>query len=164
MKATQGISPSKPKNYGRSIVRIVIHCTATSQDATVHSILRYFRVNLKWRNPGYHYIIEPNGTINLTHPLNKIANGVRGYNYNSVHISYIGGKGGIDNRTQAQKDSMRNLIKMLRSPNELGSIPVVGHRDLSPDLNRNGIIEPNEWVKQCPSFDVANWIKETGLV
>jgi N-acetylmuramoyl-L-alanine amidase len=29
-----------------------------------------------------------------------------------------------------------------------------GHRDLSPDLNHNGEIEPEEWVKQCPCFDV----------
>ena len=32
---------------------------------------------------------------------------------------------------------------------------VCGHRDLSPDLNGNGEIEPEEWVKQCPCFDVS---------
>ncbi|KAB4432839.1 N-acetylmuramoyl-L-alanine amidase, partial [Bacteroides thetaiotaomicron] len=30
---------------------------------------------------------------------------------------------------------------------------VCGHRDLSPDLNGNGEIEPEEWVKACPCFD-----------
>ncbi|MBB4042257.1 hypothetical protein GGR06_000016 [Bacteroides reticulotermitis] len=29
-----------------------------------------------------------------------------------------------------------------------------GHRDLSPDLNRNGEVEPEEWIKACPCFDV----------
>lgn len=32
---------------------------------------------------------------------------------------------------------------------------VVGHRDLSPDLNGNGEVEPMEWTKQCPCFDVG---------
>jgi N-acetyl-anhydromuramyl-L-alanine amidase AmpD len=30
---------------------------------------------------------------------------------------------------------------------------VVGHRDLSPDLNGDGKITPNEWVKLCPCFN-----------
>lgn len=33
---------------------------------------------------------------------------------------------------------------------------VVGHRDLSPDVNGNGVVEPEEWVKVCPCFDVAS--------
>ena len=32
---------------------------------------------------------------------------------------------------------------------------ICGHRDLSPDLNGNGEIEPEEWVKACPCFDVT---------
>lgn len=35
-----------------------------------------------------------------------------------------------------------------------------GHRDLSPDLNHNGEIEPEEWVKQCPCFDAATILTE----
>jgi len=35
---------------------------------------------------------------------------------------------------------------------------VCGHRDLSPDLNGNGEIEPEEWIKACPCFEVkAEW-------
>ncbi len=30
---------------------------------------------------------------------------------------------------------------------------IQGHRDFSPDLNHNGIIEPKEWIRACPSFD-----------
>ena len=28
------------------------------------------------------------------------------------------------------------------------------HRDLSPDRNGNGEIEPEEWIKACPCFEV----------
>ena len=31
---------------------------------------------------------------------------------------------------------------------------VCGHRDLSPDRNGNGEIEPEEWIKACPCFEV----------
>ena len=46
---------------------------------------------------------------------------------------------------------MRKLLKALIAihPNAR----IVGHRDLSPDLNHNGVIEPHEWMKACPCFD-----------
>lgn len=31
---------------------------------------------------------------------------------------------------------------------------VVGHRDLSQDVNGNGEVEPMEWTKECPCFEV----------
>ena len=31
---------------------------------------------------------------------------------------------------------------------------VMGHREFSPDKNGDGEIEPQEWIKACPSFDV----------
>lgn len=31
---------------------------------------------------------------------------------------------------------------------------ICGHRDLSPDLNGNGEIKPEEWIKACPCFEV----------
>jgi len=34
---------------------------------------------------------------------------------------------------------------------------VCGHRDLSPDLNGNGEIEPEEWIKACPCFEVKEF-------
>jgi len=158
-------SPSKihPKNYGRNINRIVIHCTGSTQEATVESILKYFKVNLGWKSPGYHYMISPNGDITNTWPINKVSNGVRGYNYDSVHISYIGGEIN-DNRTPLQKISLKKLINDLREDNNLGKLPVVGHRDLSPDLNGDGVISKYEWVKRCPSFDVKNWLKEENIL
>ena len=58
-----------------------------------------------------------------------------------------------DTRTDAQKQSMRELV--LRLKQEYTIIEVLGHRDTSPDLNDNGIVEPSEWIKMCPSFDAA---------
>ena len=33
---------------------------------------------------------------------------------------------------------------------------ICGHRDFSPDLNGDGIIEPWEWMKACPCFDAID--------
>ena len=51
-----------------------------------------------------------------------------------------------------QRTALRQLVNelLLRFP----GCKVCGHRDLSPDLNSDGKIEPNEWTKQCPCFDV----------
>lgn len=166
------------RNFGRPIVRIVLHCTASSQNASVDAILTYWKTpkgpkgspyipnvqgGLGWKNPGYHYLIGLNGERHILSHLSNITNGVRGYNWNSCHISYIGGKDGIDTRTTAQSKQMETLIKELRSDNILGPVPVVGHRDLSPDLNGDGIITPNEWIKLCPSFEVSDWLKTINI-
>ena len=37
---------------------------------------------------------------------------------------------------------------------EIPRLPGVRHRDLSPDRNVNGEIEPEEWIKACPCFEV----------
>jgi len=36
-----------------------------------------------------------------------------------------------------------------------------GHRDLSPDLDCNGEIEPEEWIKACPCFDAASILQDS---
>lgn len=152
------------RDFGRPINRIVIHCTATTQAATKDAILYFWKNTLGWKNPGYHYLIGVNGERYILSHLSNPTNGVRGYNWDSVHISYIGGKNGVDDRTEAQKRAMESLIRELRSDSILGPVPVVGHRDLSPDKNGDGQITQNEWVKICPSFDAASWCESVGIL
>ncbi len=147
------------KDFGRTINRIVIHCTASSQKATVENIKAYWKNQLGWKNPGYHYIIGVNGERHMIQNISKTTNGVKGYNHDSIHISYIGGLND-DDRTEEQKKALEKLLKELTDPAMLGDIPIVGHRDLSPDKNKDGKITSNEWIKRCPSFDVKEWLKE----
>lgn len=150
----------------RTIKWIVLHCTAGPQTQTVASIKRYWKEKLGWTKNGYHHLISPDGTDNFITPIEEISNGVAGYNTNSIHISYIGGVDStgraIDNRTDAQKTTQKKLVEkyMKQFPSAL----VMGHRDFSPDKNRDGIILPNEWIKTCPSFEVKTWLKESGLI
>ena len=50
------------------------------------------------------------------------------------------------------------LVLILALLRDYPGCRVCGHRDLSPDLNGNGEIEPEEWIKACPCFEVkAEW-------
>jgi len=92
-----------------------------------------------------------------TRPLSRIGAHAKGYNRSSIGICYEGGldKNGKpkDTRTPEQRAALRLLVNELLA--RFPGCKVCGHRDLSPDLNRNGRIEPHEWTKQCPCFDVA---------
>jgi N-acetylmuramoyl-L-alanine amidase len=149
----------------REIKHIVIHCTATPQTATVASIQRYWREVLKWKAPGYQILTEANGTIHRLSPDEAICNGVAGFNRNSLHVSYIGGVDAngkpFDNRTDAQKASLYFFV--WGWARKYPDAKIMGHRDFSRDLNRDGIIQPSEWSKACPSFDVREWCEQVGL-
>jgi N-acetylmuramoyl-L-alanine amidase len=129
----------------RAIKYIAIHCTATPQNTAVASIQRYWRDSLGWKSPGYHLLIEPNGTINRLMDFNGVANGVKGFNKETIHISYIGGvdKNGkpVDNRTAVQKEAILKCIKEVIDWSENKCLIIQGHRDF-PNVN-----------KACPSFD-----------
>ena len=85
-----------------------------------------------------------------------------GHNTHSIGICYIGGLSANgkckDTRTEKQKKALLNLLTNLRKLYPKAKI--IGHRDTSPDKNGNGIIEPKEWVKECPSFDAKTEYKK----
>lgn len=162
----------------RRIDNLVIHCTAGPQDQTVQVILDYWKHVMKWKTPGYHYLITPDGVPHNLVKIENVSNGVAGHNAHSIHISYVGGvevirsknsKGvpinilgkPIDNRTVCQLETMEVLVR--RFHREFPEADIKGHRDFSRDKNRDGIITPNEWTKACPSFSVAAWLKAINL-
>lgn len=133
----------------REIKYIVVHCTATPTTATIDAIKNYWKNNLGWKNNGYHYIIKRDGTVEQITQESQVANGVAGFNKNSIHLSYIGGvdehNSPTDNRSEAQKEAMFNLIVKLH--NRYPNAEIKGHRDF-PNVH-----------KACPSFDVKKWLK-----
>lgn len=137
----------------RNITRIVLHCTASWQTATIDGIKADWRAR-GWTNVGYAYIIMPNGEVVQLASEDVVTNGVKGYNSNSIHVCYIGGiekVGGkiksIDNRTDAQKVSLKTIVKELKF--KYPKATILGHRDLA--------------AKDCPCFNVKEWVKEIGL-
>lgn len=131
----------------RDIQRIFIHCTAGSQKQTLKDLLNEFKQK-GWKNPGYHYAIFPDGSIENLLSEDQVSNGVQGYNSTSINIAYVGGidsKGrATDNRTEAQKLALIELLTRLK--NKYPNAHIMGHRDI---WGKN----PAKWKKQCPCFD-----------
>lgn len=145
----------------RTIEYIVIHCTGAPGTQTTSAINAFWKNVKKWRSVGYHKLISADGTVEELATADKITNGVAGYNSKSYHICYKGGQFGKDSRTPEQKVSLLDEVRKAKA--KWPKAKIVGHRDLSPDLNADGIISPNEWTKDCPSFDVKQWLKDAGI-
>lgn len=143
----------------RRIDYIAIHCSATPEGrtVTVDEITQWHKAR-GFDTIGYHYVIYLDGSVHAGRPESEAGAHVAGFNSQSIGICYVGGldaktKKGKDTRTPAQKAAMKNLIDELLK--KYPSASVLGHRDFSPDKNHNGKIEQWEWMKDCPSFDVA---------
>ena len=141
----------------RTINLIVVHCSATREDKsfTEHDLDVCHR-RRGFNGVGYHFYIRKNGDIKSTRPLERIGAHSRGFNRESIGICYEGGLDAhgcpADTRTPEQRAALKLLVHQL-----LETFPgsrVCGHRDLSPDRNGNGEIEPEEWIKACPCFEV----------
>lgn len=142
----------------KKIEAIIIHCSATreGQDIRASDIDKWHRER-GFAMIGYNYVIDLDGKVEEGRPLTMTGAHCKGWNDRSIGICYIGGLDGNgnpkDTRTLLQKMSLHNLVFKLMD--EYPSITqVLGHRDTSPDLNGDGKISPNEWIKQCPCFDV----------
>lgn len=144
---------------------IVVHCSATREGANFKAddIDKWHR-NRGFRKIGYHYVIDLDGTIERGRDENEEGAHATGYNDRSIGICYVGGvekdgRTAKDTRTPEQKKAMKMLIEDLCARYERAGTPikyVVGHRDLSVDLNGDGEIESNEYMKECPSFNVMD--------
>lgn len=143
----------------RKIDRIFVHCTASWQhNTTLQSLMAEFK-GKGWKLPGYHWVIFPDGSVIQLLDEDKVANGVKGYNSNSIHVAWVGGIKyndnkklmSYDNRTGEQKLALFDLLTKLKL--KYKSAMIMGHRDISPDLNHNGVVDPWERIKACPCFD-----------
>ena len=130
-------------------------------------------------NIGYHRLILANGNIAFGRELDEVGAHVQGHNAHSVGICMVG----ITSFFLAQWEALRECLGALclgiaanrgtRVPATWLPIPshkeaaaffrcegirVCGHRDLSPDKDGDGVVEPHEWLKTCPGFDVATWL------
>ena len=144
----------------REIKTIVVHCSATPEgkwfeekDIEAWHALRFKAIGGK--HIGYHVLIYLDGTKVQTKSFEFIGQHVAGANSNSIGICYIGGydknKIAKDTRTPKQKESLLTELKRLKTIYPKATI--LGHRDFSPDKNGDGIIEPWEFMKECPCFE-----------
>ena len=146
----------------RNIDSIIVHCSATKagQDFTAADIDCWHRER-GFNGIGYHYVVRLDGKLEKGRDVSLAGAHCRGWNERSVGICYIGGLDAngrpADTRTNAQKRVLYQIIMDLQR--EYNILQVLGHRDTSPDLNGDGVIEPYEYVRACPCFDVREFLR-----
>lgn len=145
---------------------IVVHCSATrpSQDIGATEIREWHRKR-GYADIGYHLVIRRDGRIQTGRALDDVGAHVQGHNATSVGICLVGGlladgkpadvlnPLAFDVFTTEQMTAAHTAIAFLRRV--YPGAKVVGHRDLSPDLDQDGEVEKHEWLKTCPGFDVG---------
>lgn len=125
---------------------------------------------------GYHYVIDLSGEVWSGRALSEVGAHAAEFNAHSVGICLVGGSERDAKYTAAQWKSLQQVVSMLlvdhgipcAAPKRVADKAtklgyrmfggVCGHRDLSPDGNGNGMVEPFEWTKTCPGFDVRAWL------
>lgn len=126
-----------------------MHCTATPQTTTVESIKQYWKTQLGWKMPGYHFIVKADGQVVNLLPIEQVSNGVKGFNSVTINVCYIGGidnnKKPTDNRTPQQKQSLLKILKELKQ--KFPRAIIQGHSQF-PNVN-----------KACPCFDAKKEYK-----
>lgn len=138
----------------RRINEIIIHCSATPEGRNVTSAdIRAWHTAPKpkgngWKNIGYHFVVLLDGTIETGRAIENAGAHCTGHNRFSIGVCYVGGlskdgKTAKDTRTEAQKASLKQLVKRLQFLYQIPIEGVVGHYKYAN--------------KSCPSFDVEKW-------
>lgn len=132
---------------------LVVHCAATKARMDIGAAeIRRWHKEKGWADIGYHYVIRRNGVLEVGRDEATVGAHVAGYNARSIGICLVGGideQGRAENNfTPAQFAALRRLLARLAA--RYPAARIVGHRDLNPG-------------KDCPSFDIADWLKDTGL-
>lgn len=151
--------PMRFKRSRRHITDIVIHCTGSQEGVpmSVEQIRNEHKLK-GWSDIGYHYVVCLDGSVHTGRDVDLIGAHVSGHNAHSIGVVYVGGLSSTflkpkDTRTLTQKAALLSLLMDLRKLYPEARIR--GHRDFSPDKNGNGVVEPSEWIKNCPCFDAA---------
>ena len=148
----------------REIKEIIIHCSDTQEGVNVTAAdIRRWHTTPKekggrgWRDIGYHYVIGITGMIEIGRPIETrgahcIGRHGEDHNSHSIGICYIGGRHinpddswtWADTRTEAQKEAMIALLRMLKKCFPKATIH--GHNEFAD--------------KVCPCFDVQEWLAD----
>lgn len=135
----------------REINEIIIHCTATRTGAVVHvaDVDRWHRQR-GWAGIGYHFLVQPDGAIEVGRPLEKPGAHCRGHNRHSVGIAYVGGLDAhghpADTRTPEQTEAIAALCARFMLMFNLTPADIHGHNHYNPH-------------KACPCYNVEQeWL------
>ena len=137
---------------------ITVHCSATrpKHSFTVDR-LRDLHVKVNgWSAIGYHFYITTDGILHPCRPLTRNGAHVSGHNADNIGVCL---EGGLDNATgkpantynTEQMSALKQIVEHLQNSFGIDDAQVCGHRDWYG--------EKKDWKKECPCFDVHEWMK-----
>ena len=142
----------------RNINEIIVHCSATREgrDYTVGDITSWHRQR-GFNTIGYHYVIYRNGEIHAGRNEDVIGAHCVGHNRNSIGVCYVGGidengRKAKDTRTDAQKKSLLQLLKLLKKS-------TLTQRFTDTEISRQKIVRVLTLRKNTKTFDNINSVK-----
>jgi hypothetical protein len=147
---------------GYPVREIVVHCSATPPEwmagrslaAKREEIKRWHTQERGWRDIGYHWLIDRDGTYAQGRPETEIGAGVAGHNSGVIHVCLIGGKDSDtrddfrDHFTAAQEATLTGLIASIRTRARITRVS--GHNE-------------HDSGKACPGFWVPQALPKLGI-
>ncbi|MDP8079532.1 N-acetylmuramoyl-L-alanine amidase [Phocoenobacter skyensis] len=158
-----------------SIQKIVIHCSATQNGVPLakkrvtaaqriddwHKKKGFHRQNNAIKNfnshlsaIGYHFVIDTDGALETGRQVGEVGAHVKGHNKNSIGICLVGGISitgkNFGRYTKAQWHALSELLQHLQV--QYPKANILGHRDF------DGV------HKDCPCFDVSQWLDSDEIV
>lgn len=140
----------------RKIDSIILYCSSTQEgiDIKSDSIKRWHVACNGWKDIGFHYIIDLDGTIEQGRFEFESGEKSLNNNNNSIDICYVGGRDlkmqPKDTRTKEQKNSMYRLIESMLDRYELSieNIYCFNEHNNNPSFNIDQFIkEYKEYLK-----------------
>lgn len=132
---------------------IVLHDSHTGPEVTTADYLRTNGREMGLLDIGYHFVIERDGYIRQTRNSTEVGSHLPMHNHYTIGICLIGGRDCTPNFTDDQMDSLKFLVRRVRSlyPDPL---PLVGHYEISKAGKR---------AHCCPCLDMNKLRKELDL-
>lgn len=141
------------------VTEIVIHCSATRPEwmagrttkEKVSEIRRWHIEDRGWKDIGYHWLIDRDGTIYRGRAENVIGAHVSGHNAGTIGVCLLGGFGSSEkdgfekHYTRYQASALRRLLVDIGLRTKIEKI--TGHNQYD---NK----------RACPGFYVPAWLKE----
>jgi hypothetical protein len=139
----------------RPINEIIVHCTATRPEwmwnkptsEKVAEVRRWHVVDNGWKDIGYHFLIDRDGTVAKGRPIEQIGAHTMDHNAGTIGISLFGGYGSAangkfeDSFTELQNAALHALIVRLMAIYKIAKVS--GHNQYA--------------AKACPGFYVPGW-------
>lgn len=114
----------------RRIDNIIIHHSATIENASVEAIKRYHVEHNGWKDIGYHYIIDNKGVVHKGREDKTIGAHAKGNNKHSIGVCVVGNYENI----MVDKIVLESLVLLLKRLCETYSLSggtILGHRDVN---------------------------------